>query len=204
MPRFVLTTAIALTIAMVVMPSAQSSDLQRPAEFISGTATTIATGTPGALDTTSHTDLEFRYHGQVFSVPYLKITSTATASETGHHIWKVPVPKIGKSERLLTIAYRNSDDSTASVTFKVPTAMTNNLVGIIEERRSPEAAQAPLKVRQEAARVAEDEWWGNRYWKTLRNRSKWPQPADAQAPVQSQAPAPAVTTSSTTAPNGSK
>ena len=102
MPRFVLIAAVVMTIALVAMPAVHSSELQRPAEFVSGTATSISTGTPGSLDTTSHTDLEFRYHGEIFSVPYQKITSTATASETGRHFWKIPVPKIGKTERLLT------------------------------------------------------------------------------------------------------
>ena len=199
MPRFVLIAAVVMAIALVAMPAVQSSELQRPAEFVSGTATSISTGTPGSLDTTSHTDLEFRYHGEIFSVPYQKITSTATANETGRHFWKIPVPKIGKTERLLTIAYRTGDDSTASVTFKIPKLAATSLVNIIEERRSPEAAQAPLKVRQEAARVQEEEWWGNRYWRTLRNKSKWPQPSDAAQTV-----APAATTSSTATPGGTK
>lgn len=73
MPRFVLIAAVVMTIALVAMPAVQSSELQRPAEFVSGTATSISTGTPGSIDTTSHTDLEFRYHGEVFSVPYQKI-----------------------------------------------------------------------------------------------------------------------------------
>jgi hypothetical protein len=181
MPRFVLIAAAVLSTAMLTMPSVKSSEVQKPAEFVSGTVTSIPTGTAGSLDTTSHTELQFRYRGSVFSVPYQKITNTATSAPGSKHLWKVPVPKIGKSARLLTISYRNRDDATASVTFKASASNVSSLVSTIDERKAPGPDLATLKTREAAAaKIAEEEWWGNRYWRTLRNRSKWPQPADSQ------------------------
>jgi hypothetical protein len=188
MPRFVPIAAAVLSTALVTMPTVKSGELQRPAEFISGSVTSIPAGTAGTLDTSSHTELQFRYRGSVFSVPYQKITNTETAGVGSKHLWKVPVPMIGKSARFLTIAYRTADDSAATVTFKAPAPIVSSLVSTIDERKAPEVEPAPLKTR-EAAKLAEEQWWGNRYWRTLNNKSKWPQPADSQgAPSGTAAP----------------
>jgi len=180
MPRFILVAAAVLSTALVTMPSVKSANFQGPAEFISGSMTSIPAGTSGSLDTSSHTELQFRYHGSVFSVPYQRITDTETVSAGGRHLWKVPVPSLGKSARLLTIAYRTADDSPATITFKAPAPIVSTLVSTIDERKAPEQQPSPLKMR-EAAKQAEEVWWGNRYWRTLNNKSKWPQLADSQS-----------------------
>jgi hypothetical protein len=196
MPRFVLIAAAVLSTALVTMPSVKSAELQRPVEFISGSVTTIPAGTAGMLDVSSHTELQFRYHGSVFSVPYQKITDTETAGTGIKHLWKVPVPMIGNTARFLTIAYRTADDSAATVTFKAPAPIVSSLVSTIDERKAPEVEPSPLKTR-EAAKLAEEQWWGNRYWRTLNNKSKWPPPADSQPATTGTATPPASTPTGT-------
>jgi len=157
------------------MPSVQSSEVQKPAEFVSGTAVSIPAHTAGSLDAASPAELKFHYKGSVLSVPYQKITSVEASDPGGRHLWRVPVPKIGKSVRLLTVSYHNTDDSTAMVTFKASGSAVSSLVATINERKQPAPDLASLKSREAAAaKVAEEEWWGNRYWRTLRNKSKWP------------------------------
>jgi hypothetical protein len=181
MPRFVLIAAAVFSTALVTIPPVKSSETQKPAEFVSGTVTSIPARTAGSLDTASHADLQFHYRGTVFSVPYRKITSTQTADPAGWHIWRVPVPKLGKSARLLTISYRNADDSTAMVTFKASAGIVSSLVNVIDERRETAPDLASLKTRDAAAaKLADEEWWGNRYWRTQRNKAKWPQASDSQ------------------------
>jgi hypothetical protein len=181
MPRFALIAAAVLSTALVTIPSVKSSETQKPVEFVSGTVTSIPVRTAGTLDTASHVDLQFHYSGTVFSVPYQKITSTETADPSGWHIWRVPIPKLGRSTRLLTISYRKVDDSTATVTFKASAGIVSSLVDVIDERREPTPDPASLKTREAAAaKLADEEWWGNRYWRTQRNKGKWPQPSDSQ------------------------
>ena len=199
MPRFVLIAAAVLSTALVTMQSAKSSDVRRSAEFVSGSVTSIPSGTTGSLDTSSHTELQFHYRGSVLSLPYQKITNTETAAARGSkHLWKVPVPRIGKSARFLTIAYRTADDTAATVTFRATAPIVSSLVSMIDERKAPELNPSPLKTR-EAAKLAEEVWWGNKYWRTLNNKSKWSTPADSQgAPTGTAAPTGAA------APSGTK
>src|SRR5258708_5203074 len=181
MPRFVLIAAAVLTTALLTTSSVQSSEVQKPAEFVSGTAATIPAHTAGSLDTASPAQLKFHYRGSVFSVPHQKITSPHAAETAGRHIWRVPVPKVGKSPRLLTISYRNTENSTAMLTFKASAGAVSSLVDTINERRQLAPDPATLKTREAtAAKIAEEEWWGNRYWRTLHNKSKWSQPSDSQ------------------------
>ena len=181
MPRFVLIAAAVSLTALVTMPSVQSAEVQKPAEFVSGTAVSIPAHTAGSLDAASPAELKFHYRGSVLSVPYLKITSAEASDAAGRHIWRVPVPKIGKSGRLLTISYHTTNDSIAMMTFKASPGAVSSLVATINERKEPAPDPTILKTREAAAaKIAEEEWWGNRYWRTLRNKSKWAQPSDSQ------------------------
>ena len=48
MPRFVLIAAAVLSTTLVTMPSVKSSETQKPAEFVSGTVTSIPARRPQA------------------------------------------------------------------------------------------------------------------------------------------------------------
>ena len=166
---------ISVTIALL----APTLTLAVPAgsvEFVSGTVKAIPANTAGTLDARSASELSFHYGKSVLSVPYSAITSTEVTEPSSHHIWRVPVPKIGKSERFLNITYREGDKS-RMLTFKAPTATVKELVNAIYERRKDPKADtdAATLAARPSVKTDTEAWWGDRYWRTNRNKSKWPQ-----------------------------
>lgn len=162
---FVIATAVALLMSPTMLARTATT-----AEFVSGTVKSIPANTTGSLDAGSSSELSFHYGKSVFSLPYRNITSTEVTEPTGHHIWKVPVPKLGKSPRFLNITYKDGDSS-RMLTFKAPASAVTALVHAIDDRRrEPQTAAA----KAAAIKTDTEAWWGDRYWRTSRNKQKWP------------------------------
>jgi hypothetical protein len=154
---------------VLIMPPEISAGTAKTAEFVSGSEKSIPANTLGSLDVDNPTELRFHYGQTVFALPYQKITGTEVVEPNGRHLWKVKVPPIGKSSRFLTITYKEGETS-RMMTFKAPTNQVSHLVSTIDERRKP----------NDLAKSSED-WWGDKVWRTTRNKSKWPSPdADSQ------------------------
>jgi hypothetical protein len=165
--RLSLLTATLLGAVVLIMPPAISAGTVRNAEFVSGTLTTIPANTVGSLDVDNSTELTFHYGQSVFTLPFQNITNTQVVEPNGRHLWKVPVPKLGRSSRFLTITYSEGDKS-RMLTFKASTDDVTDMVGTINQRRKdPKGASAK-------ASKTEEDWWGDRYWRTNRNKAKWP------------------------------
>jgi hypothetical protein len=200
---------IAAAFAMLA-PTMTLAGTATTAEFVSGTVKSIPANTAGSLDTGSSTELRFRYRKAVFSLPYKNITNTQVTEPVGKHLWKVPVPKVGKSARYLNISYREGNDS-RMLTFRAPTGAMKDLVSTIEARRKdpqtiaatevapapvtppaaavatskpPTNASAPAPAPAAASSLKSDSevWWGDKYWRTTRNKPKWPEVPAETAP----------------------
>ncbi len=172
MRRLILFSTAVLTVLLVTPQPADSAENAKSVQFISGTASTIPLNIEGSLDATSPSELRFNYGMSAFTLPYEKITGTQVSDTSGRHLWKVPVPKMGKSSRFLTIAYRNGENATALLTFKGSAGSVASLRDAIDQRRTP--APAPETAKTQAKEPVQDDWWGDRYWRTNRNRDKWP------------------------------
>ena len=177
MRRFLLLSAFAVVLTPVIMWAGTGA----PAEYVGGTVKSIPANTNGALDASNGPDLLFKYGKTVFSVPYQKITDTQITEPDGHHLWKVPVPKIiGRGERLLNITYRDGDN-TRMLTFKGSASSFKEIVDTIDGHRKDTQPVAAFTARPPAKPVVED-WWGDKYWRTTRNKAKWPQIPQDNAP----------------------
>jgi len=166
--RLSLLSVFMLATVVLIMPPEISAGTAKTAEFVSGSEKTIPANTLGSLDVDSSTELRFHYGQAVFALPYQKITGTEVVEPNGRHLWKVKMPPIGKSSRFLTITYKEGETS-RMMTFRAPTNQVSYLVSTIDERRKP----------KDLAK-ASDEWWGDKVWRTTRNKSKWPN-ADGDA-----------------------
>jgi hypothetical protein len=162
--RLSLLSAVMLAGVVLIMPPGISAGTAKNAEFVSGSEKSIPANTLGSLDVDSSTELRFHYGQALFALPYQKITGTEVVEPNGRHLWKMKVPPIGKSSRFLTITYKDGETS-RMMTFKAPTTQVSNLVSVIDERRKP----------KDLAKSADD-WWGDKVWRTTRNKSKWPNP----------------------------
>lgn len=153
--------------------SVKKADPAKNAEFVSGTAKKIPANTIGSLDANSATELRFQYGRSVFNLPYQNITNTEVVEPAGHHLWKVPVPHIGKSGRFLSISYKDGD-AAEMMTFRTSQQEAETLAKAIKERcAGPETAgMKPAEVKVNSMKP--ENWWGDRYWKTTHNKDKWP------------------------------
>ena len=177
MRRWFLLSSIAAAIA-AFLPTPIHAAAKDTVSYLSGTVKGIPQNTAGSFETSDPAELRFVYGKATFAVPYRSITDARITDPPGRHLWRVPVPKLGKSPHYLTLTFRN-EDKPLMMTFKAPAGELSELVSTIEERRKgPQSAAArpALKTDQEA-------WWCDRYWRTNRNKSKWPSAESGEAGV---------------------
>jgi hypothetical protein len=79
-----------------------------------------------------------------------------------------------KNPRLLTITYREGEKGSGMLTFRAPASAVAVVRSKIEQQlHNP--GPAAVRAGQTAAKSATGEdWWGDSYWRTNRNHSKWP------------------------------
>ena len=176
----------------MLAPVATLAGTKPAVQFVSGTTKAIPGNTSGSLDTAGSTDLVFHYGKSVFTLPYKSITYTEVTEPVGKHLLHVPVPKVGKGARYLNISY-SEGGSSRMVTFKASATLVRSLEGTINERRNgPQQAKLTTQpVAQQTVAAAAgsskgsvktdgESWWGDKYWRTNRNKNKWPEvPTDS-------------------------
>ena len=124
--------------------------------------------------------MKFNYGQTAYKLPYEQITGTeVTKSEARHVLKKFPVPNFGRKKETLTISYKDAAGVTGKLSFEVSARIAASVQSTI----------ADVKALPDAATVANDskDWWGDKYWKTERNKGTW----DASTASASQPPAPA-------------
>lgn len=168
MRRWFLLSSLAVAVA-VFLPTPITAATKNTAEFLSGTVKGIPENTLGSLESSDPAELRFVYGKAMFAVPYKSITDARIVDPPGRRLWRVPVPRLSKGARYLTITYREGDNP-FMMTFKAPAGEISDLVGTIEERRKgPQSGAAKTSAKAEP-----ETWWGDKYWRTNRNKTKWP------------------------------
>jgi len=175
MRRSLLLIVLTATVALMT-PAAIYAASPNTALLVSGTVKGIPANSVGSLDVTNSAELRFHYGKSVFALPYQQITNTQVVEPDGRHLWKVHVPTLGKGSRLLTITFKDGDAS-RMLTFKAPAPTVSHLVSTIDDRRETPKTASPASTSAKASVTQTPElWWGDRYWKTNRNKAKWPAP----------------------------
>jgi hypothetical protein len=171
------------TIALAILPSAvlRAADT---AEYVGGTVKSIPMNSIGFLNLDDTKVLKFNYGPAVYKLPYDQITGTeVTKGETRHVLKKVPIPSLfGRKKETLTISYKDSAGVTGKLSFEVVAKLASSVQTTIAEVKSlPDAATAANQ---------SNDWWGDKYWKTVRNKGTWDaSTASASQPVAPAAPA---------------
>lgn len=148
-------------------------------EYVGGSTKSIPLNTSGTLEAMTGSGVHFQYGKSAYDVPYSKIIRTDVGSTEGRRLWKVPVPHLvpAKAPKLLTITYREGETGSGSVTFRAAASTITELADQIElQRKAPKTAA--LKTGGNTATGLD--WWGDNYWRTNRNKTKWP--SDTEAP----------------------
>jgi len=177
------------TVAFAIIPTAvlRAADT---AEYVGGSVKAIPMNSIGFLSADDEKALQFSYGKAIYKMPYEQITGTEiTKGETHHVMKKIPVPSLfGRNKETLTISYKDAAGVSGTLSFELAARLATATQEAISDQRA--AIQA-------AASNPSNEWWGDKYWKTLRNSGTWEaaeataagKQASAQAPTPAPAPA---------------
>jgi hypothetical protein len=153
------------TIALAIIPAAvlRAADT---AEYVGGTVKSIPMNSIGFLALDDIKALKFNYGQAVYKLPYDQITGTEVSKgDTRHVLKRFPVPSLfGKKKETLTISYKDSAGVTGKLSFEVTARLASGVqFGIAEVQAAAEAT---------ATNDSKD-WWGDQFWKTIRNKGTW-------------------------------
>lgn len=170
-----------VAIAVLLQSPCLAEDNAASAAYVEGTVAAIPGNTPGTLELARSTGLRFQYGDSVYQIPADRVTGFHLGRK--HHGVKSQVTAgvVKMGHTMLPMLFRNSkrylrvdfqpkgSTSTQHVVFQVSKEVAS------AARPALEAWTAKNLAVSTAGPVlsAEDTWWGNRYWKTKRNRHLW-------------------------------
>ncbi|HEX5229552.1 MAG TPA: hypothetical protein VFW44_17695 [Bryobacteraceae bacterium] len=176
------------TLILAAVPPSVVRASSDTVQYVGGTVKSIPVNSDGTLSFEDAKEFRFLYNGSVFKLPYDQITSTSIEKADVRRVWHVfPAmsPIAAHRKQTLVINYTDASGATGSVNFELAAYKAMDAQETIAAKRSP--------ITPAAAAAASNEWWGDRYWKTNRNKPAWdaaaaqtaaPQNTQASAPVQ--------------------
>lgn len=137
-------------------------------QYVGGTVKSIPVNSAGSLSFDDAKEFRFLYNGSVFKMPYDQITSTSIEKADVRrvmHIFPAMSPIAAHRKQTLVINYTDSTGTAGSVNFELAAYKAMDAQETIAAKRSP--------ITPAAAAAATNEWWGDKYWKTTRNKAEW-------------------------------
>jgi hypothetical protein len=169
------------TAIFIAVPPFVLRGADKPIAYVGGTVKSIPANAVGTFDFDDTRELHFLFSGGFFAVPYEQITSTNTSKEdSSHHIFrKIPAPSFGHKKETLTIAFKDAAGTAGSLSFEVNDSQATIACDTIAAKKAFLAATA----------IPSNDWWGDRYWKTNRNKPTWDTQTASVPPLQPGTPA---------------
>jgi hypothetical protein len=153
-------------------------------QYVGGTVKSIPVNSSGTLNFDDAKEFRFIYNGSVFKLPYDQISSTDIEKADVRrvmHIFPAMSPIAAHRKQTLVIVYTDSTGATGSVNFELAAYKAMDAQETLAAKRSP--------ITPAAAAAATNEWWGDKYWKTTRNKAAW----DAAEAAQNASATPSAT-----------
>ena len=161
--------AFMLLVSAVYASSANHSE----AEYLGGSIKSVPTNTVGTLDLNDPSDLVFRYGNNFYRLPFEKIkTYEIDHARPAHRVLgRVPIPNLPwKQDQVLNLSFRSEGNETGVLSFKLTGKDLSRaewaLKSRVQDATDPSSASPRAKLPES--------WWGDRYWRTNRNRALWP------------------------------
>jgi len=153
------------SMALALIPAALMSATK--VEYVGGTVQSIPANAEGSLNFDSPRELQFNYSDSVYKIPYEQITNTEITRTELRRVHRIPVPALlpNKWKNTLTISYKDQTGTTGTVKFVMPMADALDVRKAIAERKAPAGETSATSIN--------NQWWGDQYWKTTRNKPNW-------------------------------
>ena len=185
--RLTLLTAATLLAYPVIPVSGASTSVE--AQYVGGTAKTIPANTYGTLNLQDSKELQFHYGTSVYRVAYDQITGSEILAGEGRHLFgRVPVPNFvpWKKRETFSISFHDSTGATGTLNFEVTSKAGSSAQSLLAARTEKHSG--------ETAVAGDDDWWGDKWWKTNRNHDTWG--SEKQKPAEAAQAAPLGATAS--------
>jgi hypothetical protein len=165
---FAIRTLLASTIILAAMPPAVVRAASDSVEYVGGTVKTIPVNSAGSFNFDDAKEFRFTYGGAVYSLPYDQITTTQIEKADIRRVWHVfPAvsPIASRRRQTLVINYTDASGATGAVNFELAAYKAEEAQQTIAAKKSP--GPGPIDAQAQTA------WWGDKYWRTNRNKAEW-------------------------------
>ena len=163
------------TLVFGIIPPAVLAATVPPVEYVGGTVKSIPANSTGSFNFDDGKQMRFTYGEASYTLSYDQITGTDISKAEGHHILhKIPVPTLNPRRRKETLAIHFKDEAgtVETLNFELAAELADNAKDMIAIKKA--GPQNVLSSQQN------QDWWGDKYWKTNRNRAAWEAGTNAQ------------------------
>lgn len=165
---------LAAACAILLAQVGRSADASKHAEYLGGSVRSIPPNCIGSLELDDPTELQFKTGKTTIRVPYSQIkTANFAGHKSGHRtIAHIPLPNMPASGgSTLDLSYRDEHGHVNTMSFRLFGKGLAKAEFTLNER-----LEADKKSAQSGPRMKlQESWWGDKYWKTNRNKSAWPE-----------------------------
>jgi len=175
-----------LTLPLAAFACIVVSGAPRPetSTYVDGNVSSLKPNTGGTLVFKDDTSMMFRTGLADVAVPYASILRAELgATQTRSHDLPVPgvsalLNRLHKTEtQLLIVEFKSGLGEDQTMTLQLAKPAASSVLATIQEhtpKSTVAAAKTPAaKATADKAAAAKNEWWGDGYWKTVRNQDSW-------------------------------
>jgi hypothetical protein len=160
---------LASTIIFAAVPPAVVRAASDTVQYVGGTVKSIPVNSGGSFNFDDAKDFRFTYNGSVYKLPYEQITGTSIERADVRrvmHVFPAISPIASHRKQTLVINYTDPSGATGSLNFELMAYKAVDAQQTIAAKKSPVSPNA-------VADQGPNAWWGDKYWKTLRNKPAW-------------------------------
>ena len=148
--------------------------------YVDGNVSSLKPNTGGTLVFTDNNSMMFRTGLAEVAVPYSSILRAELgATQTHGHDRSLPGPlalvsRLHKSEtQLLTVEFKSGLGENQTMTLQLAKPAATSVLSTIQEHTAKSVTEVKTPAAKAEESAAKNAWWGDGYWKTVRNQDTW-------------------------------
>jgi len=169
---FALLTSLA-ALACVAVSGAPRSETST---YVDGNVSTLKPNTGGTLVFTDNNSMTFRSGSADVTVPYASILHADLGPVQTHNHGPLGISAIvgllhKTQTRLLTVEFKSGLGEDQKMTLELARPDASHALATIQEHTAKSITEAKTSAPKTAG--GKEAWWGDEYWKTVRNQDSW-------------------------------